>query len=302
MNDLDLDLDLNQLMSFREIAEEKSLSRAASKLKIGQPAMSSQLKKFEDQIGYQLFERKNRKLHLTEMGKLVLQCANEVYQSSRYLQEIVKKGTLTSIVNLTLGVLDSVPKHLVLKLIMDARAIGNCRVKIIEGSAEDLLVKLQAHAIDLVISNYYAPVSIHGGLYSRHLAKSSVAVYGAPKYKKLCAHFPLSLSGQSFILPTFHSKLRHDVEYFFRTHSLDFEVSTETQDTSIQKLLCQEGLGLIVLPEFSVDQAVQEKKLIRLGLMKNVYEEFWLISTKRTIENPFVSQLAKFFDFSGSEL
>lgn len=292
------EINFNHLMSFREIAKEKSISKAAGKFRIGQPAMSNQLKQLEECLGYLLFERKNRKLVLTEAGTQVLKCANDVFQSGKHLTEILERSSLTSKLTLNVGALDSVPKHLVLKLIKEARSFGECQVNIREGRVEDLLKELQTHVLDLLISNYYAPVTISGGLFSRSLAKLKISVFGSPKFKHLRQRFPNSINGLPFILPTFDSKLRHDIENFFRTHNLNPEVLVQTQDTSIQKLLAEEGLGLVSLPKFSAQQLVEEGKLINLGTMEGVHEEFWLISTKRIIDNPIASELARKFHFS----
>ncbi len=99
-------------------------------------------------------------------------------------------------------------------------------------------------------------------------------------------------------MPTLDSKLRHDIEHYFRLNDIYLNIFAETQDTSIQKLLVTEGLGLVALPEFAAEQLVKEKKLIKLGALKGVHEEFWLITAKRSIENPVATRLAREFRFS----
>ncbi len=58
-------INYHHLFYFKTIAEEGSVSKAAGKLRIGQPTLSAQLKQFEDAIGVQLFERQHKKLLLT---------------------------------------------------------------------------------------------------------------------------------------------------------------------------------------------------------------------------------------------
>ena len=291
-------LNYHHLMYFREIANEKSVSRAATKLCLGQPALSGQLKTLEKQLGQPLFERKNRTLILTEAGKFALQRANEIHHAGSLLLEVMDKGVMTSKINLKIGALDSVPKHLTLNLIAEAQEIQDCQVTIVEGRADDLLRELQAHALDFLILNYHAPISDRGGVFSRPLARAPIVVFGAPKFRHLKHGFPKSLHGQRFMLPTLSNKLRHDIEHYFRINDLLLEIFVETQDTSIQKMLGMEGYGLVALPEFSAKEHVSDKKLMRLGEMQGVYEEYWLISAKRSIENPVASKLIKEFKFS----
>lgn len=54
------------------ISEEKSLSKAADKLFISQPALSQQLKKLESELGTPLFVRKNNSLSLTDAGRIYI--------------------------------------------------------------------------------------------------------------------------------------------------------------------------------------------------------------------------------------
>ena len=110
--------------------------------------------------------------------------------------------------------------------------------------------------------------------------------------------FPESLNDQPIILPTVHSKLREDIDYYFNNKKIFFEKIAEVQDTSVQKLLAVDGEGLIAVPEFSIKGSVFEKELFFIGSLENVFEEFWLISAKRTISNPVVSKLMKNFKFT----
>jgi LysR family transcriptional activator of nhaA len=107
--------------------------------------------------------------------------------------------------------------------------------------------------------------------------------------------FPSSLNTANFVLSIFHNKLRHDIDHFFRLNDIDYKIFAETQDTSIQKLLCAKGCGLIALADYSGKEMINDKKLIKLGEMEDVFEEFWIISAKKTIENPIASHLAKHF-------
>lgn len=290
-------LNYHQLMHFRTIAHEGGITKAALKLQLGQSGLSSQLKQLENALGHDLFIRKNRSLHLTEAGNMALKYANEINQKGQELLNILDSEAYSAIPHLYLGALDSIPKHLIANLVAEARNIANCQITVLEARGDELLREVSAHQIDIMLSNYPAP---NGGarLYSRSLAKVPIAIFAAPKYKKLIKGFPESISGEAMILPTYHSKVRQDVDHFFQLNSIHYHVLAEIQDTSVQKILAVDGEGLLPLPEFSVKQLVYEKKLIKIGELKGVYEEFWMIGAKRTIENPVASELLKNFNFS----
>ncbi len=66
------------LRAFVTIAREGNLTRAAERLNISQPALSLQLRKLQDQIGYSLFERTSHGMRLNEAGGQLLPAAERV--------------------------------------------------------------------------------------------------------------------------------------------------------------------------------------------------------------------------------
>ena len=73
-------MDIKILKYFIAVAEEKTISKAAQKLYISQPALSKQLKELENELDLQLFERGSRNIKLTEDGAFLLTQANEIVE------------------------------------------------------------------------------------------------------------------------------------------------------------------------------------------------------------------------------
>lgn len=65
------------------IAEEKSLSKAAERLYLSQPALSQRLKKLEDELGTQLFVRERDGLTLTDAGRIYINGGHSILQIKR---------------------------------------------------------------------------------------------------------------------------------------------------------------------------------------------------------------------------
>lgn len=285
-------LNYHHLYYFRTIALEGGIAKAAEKLRLGQPTLSTQLKQLEETVGKPLFDRRNRKMVLTEAGKSALDYANEIFLLGNEMIEVLQDRNLNDQIHIQIGALDSVPKSIILSLVSEAYKIApNCTVSILEGKGDELFRELYNHKIDLILSNYPASLE-QKQVFSRSVAKLPVSIFGSKKFQAVKKSFPQSLNGKPFVLPTAHSKLRHDLEHYFKLQNIQIVSAAETQDTSLQKLLASNGIGLA---PFSETGKSQEENLIRLGRLKGVYEEVWLISAQRKLENPISAKLMDTF-------
>lgn len=289
-------LNYHHLYYFWVISTEGSIARASVKLRLGQPTLSTQLRLLEDSLGQILFDRRNRRLVLTEAGKVAFQYASEIFRmGSEMVEALHDRAPHGEKTHLQIGALDSVSKHIILRLTEAAYAAGPCTVSILEGKGDELLRELRAHRLDLLLSNFPPSLDESGQLTVRSIGRLPISVYGAPKYRGLIKKFPESLAGQNFVFPTYHSKLRHDLDHYFQTTKTSIVRVAETQDSSLQKLLGASGVGLIPIAETSAAELVRDKSLIRLGRLENVSEDFWLITSTRRVENPIAASLAKSF-------
>lgn len=68
-------MNINQLITFVEVVNQKSFSKAAEKLFITQPAVTSHVKSLEDELCITLIDRSNKKIAVTEPGKILFEHA-----------------------------------------------------------------------------------------------------------------------------------------------------------------------------------------------------------------------------------
>src|SRR5215471_10830047 len=73
-------MELRHLRYFVAAAEAQNVSRAALKLHVSQPALSRQIHDLEEELGFALFERSAKSVHLTEAGRAFLTEARAVLQ------------------------------------------------------------------------------------------------------------------------------------------------------------------------------------------------------------------------------
>ncbi|NDD91197.1 LysR family transcriptional regulator [bacterium] len=289
-------LNYHHLYYFRVIAAEGSIARAAARLRLGQPTLSAQLKQLEEKLGIRLFERRHKKLILTEHGRIALEYATEIFRMGSEMLEVLHDRLRPEKVHVQLGALDSISKHLIAQLVDAAHRVTPCSVSLLEGDSETLARELLAHRIDLILTNHPPNTGpAEKRLFVRSLGKTPVIVCGAEKFKHVRKGFPKSLDGVPMVMPTRHSKLRQDLEHYFSSLGIKAEVVAETQDTSLQKILGTNGVGILPISQPAVQELVRRGDLVMLGTLAGVSEELFLVSSSRRIENPISSRLLKTF-------
>src|SRR6516225_738648 len=73
-------MDFDQLETFIEVARHASFSRAAEKRFRTQPAISSQIRSLEEDVGARLFDRSGGKVTITAAGKIFQQYAEQTIE------------------------------------------------------------------------------------------------------------------------------------------------------------------------------------------------------------------------------
>lgn len=288
-------LNYHHLFYFKTIAEEGSVSAAAKKLRIGQPTLSAQLKQFEDQIGIQLFDRKNKKLILTEQGKLAFDYSKNIFKLGSEMYEVLHQRLVPMKSSLHVGALDSIPKQLIVHLAKSVYKTAPCQMTLSEGNADHLLRELSQHRIDLMITDF-VPSGVNAkGLQPKSISKKPVALYGAGKFKDFRKNFPASISNVPIIFPTYDSRMRQDLDHWAKIHNVSLNIIAESQDVSVKKLMAINGMGLIAAASHTVTRQVLGGELIEIGKLRNVSEELFLITASRKIENPIATKIMSTF-------
>lgn len=285
----------HHLLYFKTIAQEGGIAKAAKKLRLGQPTLSTQMKQFEESLGQELFDRSKRQLQLTEAGRLILGYATEIFKLGDEMVDSLSDHHFASKIQVQLGITDAVPRHFGLRVFHKARADYDCIVSIESGHGDELLRELRAHKVDLVMSNFPPPVGESSGFYAKSISKMPIVICGSSKFTKLKSNFPESLRDQPFVMPSIRSKLRHEIEHFLKLRDIHVNVVAEIQDTSLQKLMGLHGDGLIPIALPAVQDLVDNKDLYVVGTLQEVHDELWLISAQRRIQNPVAAKIMKEF-------
>ncbi|MCB1908509.1 MAG: hydrogen peroxide-inducible genes activator [Rhodocyclaceae bacterium] len=106
--------DLRYLVS---LARERHFGRAAEKCHVSQPTLSVAIKKLEDQLGVQLFERSAAEVKITAIGQRIVEQAQKVLLEAAQIGEIAASGKDPLVGPLRLGVIYTIGPYLLPRLI-----------------------------------------------------------------------------------------------------------------------------------------------------------------------------------------
>lgn len=291
-------LNYHHLLYFREIATEGSIAAAASRLKLSPSALSMQLKNLEETLGHPVFERRSKKLFLTDFGRHTLEYAERIHRLGDELVQTVNNASFSDKALFRIGAMSGLPKSMTVEIVKSLRdQFPEGPISVSEGNFPQLKQMLIDHDIDIFFSNF-APVDQADLFYVKSYRREPVSLYGTKDFAKAKNGFPKSIEGMPFVLPNSHSNMRTSLDYWFKENNIHYTLAAEVQDSSLKKYLAQDGIGVVPLAEFSAEQFVRDQKLYKIGRLEGVYEEYFMIMTKRIMKVPAVEFLLNSIDNS----
>lgn len=82
-------MEFEQMRQLDAIARTGTVSAAARELHLSQPALSRSIRRLEDELGVELFERSGRHVELNEVGRAALEWARQLLRDERLMRDAV---------------------------------------------------------------------------------------------------------------------------------------------------------------------------------------------------------------------
>lgn len=284
-------INLHHLRYFWAIAHEGSLTRAAGKLHISQSALSTQLKKLEDQLGHLLFERLGKRLIITEAGRIALDYADTIFQAGDELLNTLRGRPVASQHALRVGAITTLSRNFQIEFL--GPLIGRSDVELIvrSGTVRELLSDLESLTIDVVLSNSDRYLDASTTLRSRLLKEQPVSLVGRPRPKKPRFRYPDDLRQVPVLLPSLESEIRVAFEQELDRAGVVPIVLAEVDDMAMLRLLARESDGVTLVPPIVVRDELAAGILVEHWRIRNVTESFYAITQQRRFPNPLLLEV-----------
>lgn len=288
-------LNFNHLLYFWVVATEGSITRAATRLHLTQPTISSQLGALEGALGQPLFMRRGKRLLLNDTGRQVFRYADEIFGLGHELLGILRGQQPELGMRLHVGVADVMPK-LVVRKILEPLFKGPERIRItcLDDDPEKLLGDLLTHKLDVVLADAPYGYAAKGAAYNHLLGECAVTIFAtAPLARTLRRHFPKSLDGAPMLLPTSNTALRRSLDQWFDQQGIRPDVRGEMEDSALLKTFGEIGLGAFAAPSIIESEIVRQYRVKAVGRAGSLKECFYAVSTERKIRHPAVLTIIK---------
>jgi LysR family transcriptional regulator, nitrogen assimilation regulatory protein len=254
-------MNLKQLRTFVRVGELGSLSKAADRLRIAQPALSRQMSLLQAEIGVPLFERHRRGMQLTPAGRDLMERVSGLIRQLDLACEDVRASAGDARGAVVFGLVPTVSSVLAARLALRvASEFPRVSLRIVESFGGHQMDWLQRGEVDAAI--------VYGSHSRRHmpaeeLLEEELVVVGPPDCK-LGAGTPLPIAEVAalpLVLPSRFHGLRILAESAAAKVRGRLSVRFETDSFRVLVALVEIGLGYTILPLSAVSREIEDRRL-----------------------------------------
>ena len=240
-------MELRSLAYFTRIAELGSITRAASHLRLAQPALTRHVQRLEEELGVALFTRANRGVRLTEAGEKLLESATRILRDVERTGDEIRAQDAHPSGRIILGITPTLCPILVPELFARMRRdFPLVELKVMHAG----MVRLEAFIIDgRVDVALLSELSRSRLIISTRLAQEEMVLVTKPGARPGGIVSGEELSQTPLILG---DGLRAAMDALLAGRGIELRVEIELNDHETIRLMVQEGAAASILPYSSV--------------------------------------------------
>jgi DNA-binding transcriptional LysR family regulator len=256
---------LRQLTVFEAVARLGSYTRASEILHLSQPAVSMQIKQFEDSVGLPLFEQLGKKIHLTAAGR-------EMYRYSQSINQLLKEANVVieqlkglQSGKLTISVATTASHFATRLLAAFSERYKGVTISLDITNRESLNHQLENNEPDLVIMGQPPDgVDVESTIFMENpLVMIAAASHPLARAKKI----PLKqFDREQFVVREGGSGTRGAIQRFFDNHGVPFHTAIEMSSNEAIKQAVEAGLGLGIVSVHTLELELETGRLVLLDV------------------------------------
>lgn len=243
-------MQIRQLRYFIKVAEMGSITAAAKELRMTQPALSRQIRAFEDESGWSLLDRGAKSIRLTRAGQVVvkegLTMVDAMDQGLARMQREIEGGVIR------IGYAPSLGGNLLKKAMgCYIQRHPTVRIDLVDSSSEEMRKKIQTGEIDLMVGAKSDSSDMEWEvLLEKHLCLAVPKQHEWGKKRSISSEL---LDGRRVLLLSRHEYPEYfqGVSKFFREMGINAKVAGEFDGIESLRVALEAGIGIALVAEGS---------------------------------------------------
>lgn len=270
-------MNLYQLTTFVTVVSEGSMTAAADKLYLTQPAVSQQIRNLEEDLGVELLVRGVRQIKASPQGEVLYEQARKILLLAQQTEIAIKSIGAELKGQIRIGTLNSIGLHIMSPLIGRLmRHNPDLQIKVEYKSGEDLVKGFKKDSFDvLILPRLQEEFGLElDNIEEKFLLKEEMWLVVSGKETdmptqiaaKELNHFPLVNFVDEF--PTFNAKLKKLMD----NAGINPKPIFESSNVGTLKRVIESGLGWGFLPAHSIRKQVRSGRLHHVHVKEFHYE------------------------------
>ena len=145
-------MNLRDLKYIVEVARERNFARASEKVFVSQPALSMQIKKLEETLGVEIFERDKQNFLITPVGAEIIKKAEIILQESEEIKMIAKNSKDPHKGEIRIGAFPTVASYFLPNFVKNIhKKFPHLKIFLIEAKSDELIAKLKNGELDFCL-------------------------------------------------------------------------------------------------------------------------------------------------------
>jgi len=257
---------IRQLQIFAAAAGHLSFARTSEQLHLTQAAVSLQIKQLEELVGLALFERRGRKVHLTEAGEHLLRYAQQILDALKDADAAISalKGLRGG--RISVGVVSTAKYFAPALLARFQQRHPGVRVALSVNNREVIVRELERNEIDVAIMGT-PPQRIETKAVP--FADHPLVVVAPPLHPLVRARrIPLAaLESEHFLVREQGSGTRSSMERFFAERGFVPTIGNVMSSNETIKQAVMAGMGLALISRHTIGLEAQTGRLVELDVV-----------------------------------
>lgn len=257
-------MNLRDLRYLVTVADCRHFGKAANLCYVSQPTLSAQLKKLEEYLGIQLFERNNKHVLITPIGQTIVDKARLILREADQIRELARAASQPYSGRLQLGIIPTLGPYLLPHIVPCIKShFPKLELMLYEDQTSRILAALHQGSLDAAI--LALPVNSEG--------LTVTALFSEPFWVALPAQHPLAkkallkpedLQSETLLLLSEGHCLRDQALEVCRLAGIKERVDFSATSLETLRQMVAAGAGITFLPQLAVNMPIANQDAIAI--------------------------------------